>query len=72
MWPKSSGIADSFVKTIKRKYVAFMPTPDAETAARSLVIGSDQSQREHPHNVEMPLASRIPALDRFSNFSVTL
>ncbi|WP_155741136.1 IS3 family transposase, partial [Burkholderia pseudomultivorans] len=30
--PQSNGMAESFVKTMKRDYVAFMPKPDAATA----------------------------------------
>lgn len=29
--PQSNGMAESFVKTIKRDYIAFMPKPDART-----------------------------------------
>lgn len=36
--PQSNGMAGSFVKTMKRDYVAFMPKPDAATAARNLAI----------------------------------
>ena len=30
--PQSNGMAESFVKTMKRDYIAFMPKPDARTA----------------------------------------
>ena len=30
--PQSNGRAESFVKTIKRDYMAFMPKPDVPTA----------------------------------------
>jgi len=36
--PQSNGMAESFVKTMKRDYVAFMLKPDAATAARNLAI----------------------------------
>lgn len=36
--PQSNGMAESFVKTMKLHYVAFMPKPDAATAARNLAI----------------------------------
>jgi hypothetical protein len=36
--PKINGMAESFVKTIKRDYVAHMPKPDRETALRNLAI----------------------------------
>ena len=35
---QSNGMAESFVKTIKRDYVAHMPKPDRETALRNLAI----------------------------------
>ncbi len=34
--PQSNGMAESFVKTMKRDYVAIMPKPDAATAARNI------------------------------------
>jgi putative transposase len=40
--PQSNGMAESFVKTMKRDYVAFMPKPDAATAARNLPIAFEQ------------------------------
>ncbi len=36
--PQSNGMAESFVKTMKRDYVAFMPKPDAASAAHNLTI----------------------------------
>ncbi|EFI3703318.1 IS3 family transposase, partial [Escherichia coli] len=34
--PESNGIAESFVKTIKRDYISVMPKPDGLTAAKNL------------------------------------
>ncbi|GAB5125217.1 hypothetical protein ECPV1252_45260 [Escherichia coli] len=34
--PESNGIAESFVKTIKRDYISTMPKPDGLTAAKNL------------------------------------
>ncbi|HBL7843674.1 TPA: IS3 family transposase, partial [Escherichia coli] len=34
--PESNGIAESFVKTIKRDYISIMPKPDGLTAAKNL------------------------------------
>ncbi|WP_373415351.1 integrase core domain-containing protein, partial [Escherichia coli] len=34
--PESNGIAESFVKTIKRDYISIMPKPDGLTAQRTL------------------------------------
>jgi putative transposase len=33
--PQSNSMAASFVKTIKRDYVAMMPKPDVATASRT-------------------------------------
>ena len=43
-------LAESFVKTIKRDYVAFMPKPDAATAARNLAIAFEHYNEKHPHS----------------------
>ncbi|VWC52525.1 transposase [Burkholderia lata] len=48
--PQSNGMAESFVKTMKRDYVAFMPTPDAATAARNLAIAFEHYYEKHPHS----------------------
>jgi len=48
--PQSNGMAESFVKTMKRDYVAFMPTPDAATAARNLAIAFEHYNEKHPHS----------------------
>ncbi|CAD0264953.1 hypothetical protein DENIT_30054 [Pseudomonas veronii] len=39
--PQSNGMAESFVKTIKRDYVAHIPKPDRETALRNLANPCD-------------------------------
>lgn len=48
--PQSNGMAESFVKTMKRDYVAFMPKPDAATAARNLAIAFEHYNEQHPHS----------------------
>ncbi|VVG73168.1 transposase [Pandoraea apista] len=48
--PQSNGMAESFVKTMKRDYVAFMPKPDAATAARNLAIAFEHYNEKHPHS----------------------
>ncbi|MGO4766271.1 IS3 family transposase [Cupriavidus sp. 2KB_3] len=48
--PQSNGMAESFVKTMKRDYVAFMPKPDAETAVRNLAIAFEHYNEQHPHS----------------------
>lgn len=48
--PQSNGMAESFVKTIKRDYIAFMPKPDPQTAAQSLAIAFEHYNEQHPHS----------------------
>nr|WP_230376279.1 IS3 family transposase [Pseudomonas fulva] len=48
--PQSNGMAESFVKTIKRDYVAHMPKPDRETALRNLSIAFEHYNEQHPHS----------------------
>ncbi|WP_086004916.1 IS3 family transposase [Ralstonia solanacearum] len=48
--PQSNGMAESFVKTMKRDYVAFMPKPNAATAARNLAIAFEHYNEQHPHS----------------------
>ncbi|WP_373460053.1 IS3 family transposase [Pseudomonas lini] len=48
--PQSNGMAESFVKTIKRDYVAHMPKPDRETALRNLAIAFEHYNEQHPHS----------------------
>jgi len=43
-------MAESFVKTMKCDYVAFMPKPDAATAARNLAIAFEHYNEQHPHS----------------------
>ncbi|WP_321143134.1 IS3 family transposase [Pseudomonas extremaustralis] len=48
--PQSNGMAESFVKTIKRDYVAHMPKPDRETALRNLAIAFEHYNEQHTHS----------------------
>lgn len=48
--PQSNGMAESFVKTMKRDYVAHMPKSDRETALRNLTIAFEHYNEEHPHS----------------------
>jgi putative transposase len=48
--PQSNGMAESFVKTIKRDYVAHMPKPERETALRNLAIAFEHYNEQHPHS----------------------
>jgi putative transposase len=67
--PQSNGMAESFVKTMKRDYVAFMPKPDAATAARNLAIAFEHYNEKHPHSA---LEYRSPREFRRSMDSATL
>lgn len=48
--PQSNGMAESFVKTMKRDYIAFMPRPDRHTAIHNLAIAFEHYNNEHPHS----------------------
>lgn len=48
--PQSNGMAESFVKTMKRDYVAFMPKPDAMTAVQNLALAFEHYNEKHPHS----------------------
>ncbi len=62
-------MAESFVKTMKRDYVAFMPKPDAATAARNLVIAFEHYNEKHPYSA---LQYRSPREFQRSMDSATL
>lgn len=47
--PQSNGMAESFVKTMKRDYIRHMPKPDRATALRNLAIAFEHYNEEHPH-----------------------
>ncbi|MBK5089957.1 transposase [Burkholderia sp. R-69927] len=42
-------MAESFVQTIKRDYVSWMPKPDVRTALQNLAIVFDHCNESHPH-----------------------
>ncbi|ENL2313995.1 IS3 family transposase [Escherichia coli] len=48
--PESNGIAESFVKTIKRDYISIMPKPDVLTAAKNLAEAFGHYNEWHPHS----------------------
>ncbi|MFM0340084.1 IS3 family transposase [Paraburkholderia fungorum] len=48
--PQSNGMAESFVKTMKRDYVSWMPKPDATTALQNLAIAFGHYNELHPHS----------------------
>lgn len=43
-------MAESFVKTMKRDYIAFMPKPDARTAIESLRLAFEHYNEHHPRS----------------------
>ena len=43
-------MAQSFVKTMKREYIAHMPEPDRETALHNLVTAFEHDNDQHPHS----------------------
>ncbi|MGU4407685.1 IS3 family transposase [Escherichia coli] len=47
---ESNGIAESFVKTIKRDYISIMPKPDGLTAAKNLAEAFEHYNEWHPHS----------------------
>ncbi|ABF08872.1 Transposase InsD for insertion element IS2 [Cupriavidus sp. U2] len=47
--PQSNGMAESFVKTMKRDYIAFMNKPDVPTALSQLTVAFEQYNDWHPH-----------------------
>ncbi len=50
--PESNGIAESFVKTIKRDYISIMPKPDGLTAAKNLAEAFEHYNEWHPHSAK--------------------
>jgi transposase InsO family protein len=62
-------MAESFVNTMKRDYIAFMPKPDAMTAVRNLTIAFEHHNEEHPHSA---LKYRSPREYRRDTESSTL
>lgn len=48
--PQSNGMAESFVRTMKRDYIAFMPKPDARTAMQNLAEAFEHYNEHHPHS----------------------
>ncbi|MCX4051338.1 integrase core domain-containing protein, partial [Aeromonas caviae] len=48
--PQSNGIAECFVKTMKRDYIEMMPKPDSRTAVGNLAIAFEHYNEHHPHS----------------------
>ena len=47
---QSNGMAETFVKTMKRDYVSWMPKLDARTALQNLAIAFDHYDESYPHS----------------------
>lgn len=55
--PQNNGMAEAFVRTIKRDYVWGSPIRDARTVLASLTLWFEHSTSLHPHKA---LAYRSP------------
>ena len=49
MSPQSNGMAEAFVRTLKRDYVRVSPVPDAESVLRQLPLWLEHYNELHPH-----------------------
>jgi len=48
--PESNGMAESFVKTMKRDFISIMPKPDGLTAVKNLAEALEHYNEWHPHS----------------------
>ncbi|MFW8390169.1 IS3 family transposase [Klebsiella pneumoniae] len=48
--PESNGMAESFVKTMKRDYISIMSKPDGLTAVKNLAEAFEHYNEWHPHS----------------------
>lgn len=48
--PENNGMAESFVKTMKRDYISVMPQTDAHTAVQNLAMTLEHYNEWHPHS----------------------
>ena len=48
--PQSNGIAESFVKTIKRDYIEWMPKSNSQAAVQNLAKAFEHYNENHPHS----------------------
>lgn len=64
--PQSNGMAEAFVKTMKRDYVLVNPVPDGPTVLQQLVKWFDDYNTVHPHSA---LGYRSPEEFRENNDS---
>lgn len=66
--PQSNGMAESFVKTTKHDYVAFIDKPDVPTALSHLAVAFEFDNERHPHKA---LKYRSPREFRRAAVSLT-
>ncbi|OJX06909.1 MAG: hypothetical protein BGO72_09090 [Burkholderiales bacterium 70-64] len=57
--PQSNGMAESFVKTFRRDYVARMDRSDAATVLRQLSAAFEHYNEVHPHSALKMLSPRM-------------
>jgi len=57
--PQSNGMAESFVKTLKRDYAAFADKPDAKTVMQQLDRWFEHYNNQHPHSALKYLSPRM-------------
>ncbi len=48
-------MAESFVKTMKRDYIRYMPKPVRATALRNLAIAFEHYNEESAQRIELPV-----------------
>lgn len=48
--PESNGMAESFMKTMKRDYISIMPKPDGLTAVKNLSEAFEHYNKCHPNS----------------------
>lgn len=62
--PQSNGMAEAFVKTIKRDYVAVNGAPDAITVLRNLPGWIEDYNEHAPHKaLGYPIAKRVQTFE---------
>ena len=70
--PQSNGMAEAFVRTIKRDYVRVSPCPDAKTVMHQLSAWINHYNEVHPHKADIvhPVSSSqlTEARDRVRSF----
>ncbi|CRL46935.1 IS2 transposase TnpB (plasmid) [Sodalis glossinidius str. 'morsitans'] len=66
--PQSNGMAESFVKTMKRDYISMMPKPNQQVALKNLAIAFEHYNEKHPHSA---LGYRSPRAYRRQRESLT-